>query len=143
MKNYYEILEINKSASKDEIKSAYKKLALKYHPDKNINNKEEAEKKFKEVSEAYEVLSDNQKKNNYDNGNNVIFNGENPFDVFDNIFKQHHHSFDVNFNSFSSNYSSVSTSTRIVGNQKITRTEKTIQTPNGTQTTVEEKIETI
>ncbi len=143
MKNYYEILEINKSASKDEIKSAYKKLALKYHPDKNITNKEEAEKKFKEVSEAYEVLSDNQKKNNYDNGSNIIFNGQNPFDVFDNIFKQHHHSFDINVNSFSSNYSSISTSTRIVGNQKITRTEKTIQTPNGTQTTVEEKIETI
>tara|TARA_B100001559_G_scaffold298468_1_gene283000 strand:+ start:185 stop:616 length:432 start_codon:yes stop_codon:yes gene_type:complete len=143
MKNYYEILEINKSANKDEIKSAYKKLALKYHPDKNITNKEEAEKKFKEVSEAYEVLSDNQKKNNYDNGSNIIFNGQNPFDVFDNIFKQHHHSFDINVNSFSSNFSSVSTSTRIVGNQKITRTEKTIQTPNGTQTTVEEKIETI
>ena len=143
MKNYYEILEINKSASKDEIKTAYKKLALKYHPDKNINNKEEAEKKFKEVSEAYEVLSDSQKKSNYDNGSNIIFNGQNPFDVFDNIFKQHHHSFDINVNSFSSNYSSISTSTRIVGNQKITRTEKTIQTPNGTQTTVEEKIETI
>ena len=62
MKNYYNILGVNKSSNKEEIKTAYKKLALKYHPDKNIDNKEEAENKFKEISEAYEVLSDDQKK---------------------------------------------------------------------------------
>ena len=64
MTNYYDTLNISKNATKDEIKNAYKKLAMKYHPDKNINNKEEAEKKFKEVAEAYEVLSDTQKKMN-------------------------------------------------------------------------------
>lgn len=64
-KNYYSLLEIDQSASADEIKKAYRKLALKYHPDKNHGNKE-AEEKFKEISEAYEVLKDNQKRASYD-----------------------------------------------------------------------------
>lgn len=66
MVTYYDILEINKNASDDEIKKAYKKLALKWHPDKNIENKESAEKKFKDISQAYSVLSDKQKRNEYD-----------------------------------------------------------------------------
>ena len=57
-RNYYEILEIAKNASETDIKKAYKRLALKWHPDKNPNNLKEAEKHFKEISEAYEVLSD-------------------------------------------------------------------------------------
>ena len=93
MKDYYNILGVNKSSNKEEIKTAYKKLALKYHPDKNIDNKEEAENKFKEISEAYEILSDDEKKNNYDNGQNIIIHNHNPFDIFENIFKQHHHFF--------------------------------------------------
>ena len=64
-KNYYDILGVDKNASADEIKSAYRKLAKKYHPDLNPNNAEAAEK-FKEVNEAYEVLSDTTKKANYD-----------------------------------------------------------------------------
>jgi len=64
-RDYYEVLGISKTASAGEIKSAYRKLALKYHPDKNPGNKE-AEEKFKEISEAYEVLSDAQKKQQYD-----------------------------------------------------------------------------
>lgn len=59
-KSYYEILEINKSASEAEIKKAYRKLALKWHPDKNHGNHHEAEIRFKEISEAYEVLSDSR-----------------------------------------------------------------------------------
>lgn len=64
-KDYYEILGVSKSASDDEIKKAYRKLAVKYHPDKNQGDKE-AEAKFKEVSEAHEVLSDKQKRARYD-----------------------------------------------------------------------------
>lgn len=56
-RDYYEVLEIQKGASDDEIKKAYRKLAKKYHPDLILDNKE-AEMKFKEVNEAYEVLSD-------------------------------------------------------------------------------------
>lgn len=59
-KCYYEVLEIKKSSSETEIKKAYRKLALKWHPDKNPNNQKEAEIKFKEISEAYEVLSDSK-----------------------------------------------------------------------------------
>ncbi len=65
-RDYYEVLEISKSATLDEIKKAYRKLALKYHPDRNPNNKHESEEKFKEVSEAYEVLSDQDKRARYD-----------------------------------------------------------------------------
>jgi curved DNA-binding protein len=64
-KDYYKILGIEKSATKDEIKKAYRKLALKYHPDRNPNDKA-AEEKFKEITEAHEVLSDPEKREKYD-----------------------------------------------------------------------------
>ena len=64
-RDYYEVLGVSKSAQKDELKKAYRKMAIKYHPDKNPDNKE-AEQKFKEAAEAYEVLSNEQKRQRYD-----------------------------------------------------------------------------
>jgi len=64
-RDYYEVLGLSKGASSDEIKKAYRKLALKYHPDRNTTDKD-AEHKFKEATEAYEVLSDTSKKSKYD-----------------------------------------------------------------------------
>jgi molecular chaperone DnaJ len=64
-RDYYEVLGVQKNASKDEIKKAYRKLAIQYHPDKNPGNKQ-AEEKFKEATEAYEILGDDQKKAAYD-----------------------------------------------------------------------------
>lgn len=65
MADYYDVLEVPKTATADEVKKAYRKKALKFHPDKNPNDKE-AEKRFKEISEAYEVLSDDKKRQMYD-----------------------------------------------------------------------------
>ncbi|MBP9040520.1 MAG: DnaJ domain-containing protein [Anaerolineaceae bacterium] len=64
-KDYYKVLGVERSATSDEIKKAFRKLAMKYHPDKNKDNKQ-AEEKFKEINEAYEVLSDPQKRERYD-----------------------------------------------------------------------------
>ena len=84
-RDYYEILGTNKSASAEEIKKAYRKSALKYHPDKNKGNKE-AEAKFKEASEAYHILSDKERKTNYDQFGHAAFEnsgGRGGFSNFD------------------------------------------------------------
>jgi molecular chaperone DnaJ len=73
-RDYYDILGVNKSASKEEIKKAYRTTAFKFHPDKNPGDKK-AEEKFKEASEAYGVLSDDQKKSNYDQLGHAAFQG--------------------------------------------------------------------
>ena len=65
-RDYYEVLGVSKSATDEELKKAYRRLAKKYHPDANPDNKAEAERKFKEVNEAYETLSDKQKRQMYD-----------------------------------------------------------------------------
>ena len=125
---------------------------MKYHPDRNqdCENKVKCEEKFKEISEAYEVLSDEQKKMNYDNGQNIIIQN-NPFDIFSSTFNFNPHNdniFDININGFNLgnaqvHSTSINTTTQIINNKKITKITKTIHTPNGVQTIVEEKTEYI
>lgn len=85
-RDYYDILGVTKSATDAELKSAYRKMALKWHPDRNQDKKEEAEKQFKEINEAYQVLSDKQKRQMYDQFGHAAFEqggggaaGGNPF----------------------------------------------------------------
>lgn len=83
-RDYYDILGVKKGAAKADIKSAYRKAALKWHPDKNPSNKKEAEEKFKEINEAYQVLSDDKKRQSYDQFGHAAFDqsagmGGNPF----------------------------------------------------------------
>ena len=73
-RDYYEVLGVGKSTPQEEIKKAYRKLALKYHPDKNKGNKA-SEEKFKEASEAYHVLSDKERRQNYDQFGHAAFDG--------------------------------------------------------------------
>lgn len=94
--DYYKLLGISRDASTDEIKKAYRKLAVKYHPDKNPGNKE-AEEKFKEISHAYEVLSNPEKRQRYDQfgesafqyggaGSGGFSGFHDPFDIFQDVF---------------------------------------------------------
>jgi molecular chaperone DnaJ len=84
-KDYYQILGITKNASENEIKKAYRKLAVKYHPDKNPGNKS-AEEKFKEASEAYAILSDPAKRSKYDRYGHSAFGQGNGFEGFSGSF---------------------------------------------------------
>ena len=86
--DYYKILGIKKDATDGEIKKAYRKLALKWHPDKNPNNREEAEEKFKKINEAYSVLSDKNKRRQYDKGGDFSFDfgSFNADDIFKDFF---------------------------------------------------------
>ena len=100
-RDYYEVLGVNRNASQDEIKKAYRTLSKKYHPDLNPDDKEKATEKFREVSEAYEVLGDEKKRQMYDNYGQAAFeNGGQGFsqggfnfntdfdisDIFENMF---------------------------------------------------------
>lgn len=94
-KDYYEILGVSKEATPEEIRKAYKRLALKWHPDKHVDDKKEAEEKFKEIAEAYSVLSDPDKKREYDTGGVDFdafadFDNFDPFAMFDSFFGSGH-----------------------------------------------------
>ena len=94
-RDYYEILGASRSATQEELKKAYRKLAVKYHPDKNPDDKE-AEERFKELGQAYEALSDPQKRAAYDQYGHAAFDGRSrggggagfhdPFDIFREVF---------------------------------------------------------
>lgn len=95
-KDFYELLGVNKTASADEIKKAYRKMAIKYHPDKNPGDKS-AEEKFKEISHAYEILSDTTKRSQYDQFGPEAFTSagragaaggdfHDPYDIFSQVF---------------------------------------------------------
>ena len=91
-KDFYEVLGIDRNSSPDEIKKAYRKLAIKYHPDKNPGD-EKAEEKFKEISNAFEVLKDEEKRQKYDQfghdafqGGGGFSRGVDPFDLFKDVF---------------------------------------------------------
>lgn len=87
--DYYKLLGVDKTVSDKELKKAYKKLAMKYHPDRNKDNKEEAEAKFKEISKAYNVLSDPNKRATYDKFGEEGLQGQgnfNPQDMFNDLF---------------------------------------------------------
>ncbi len=166
--DYYEILGIKKDATEAEIKKAYRKLALKWHPDKNPNNREEAEEKFKKINEAYSVLSDKNKRNQYDHGgihfdfggfnaNDIFkdfFGGKDPFadffkfdddDNFGGGFKfgadfgeNFGGSFQASFSSFSS-MGSKKSFTKTVNGKTIHRTEETVIKDGKKQVTVTER----
>ena len=144
MKDYYKILEVDRGCETDKIKKSYKKLALKYHPDKNNGD----DTKFKEISEAYEVLSDNNRRCQYDYNfsHNINFSTlGHQFMKPDDLFKQIFQNSDLdilasfmNDDNISSNSftKSVSSSVTIQNGKKIV---KTTTVENGI-TTTEEKI---
>lgn len=103
-RDYYEVLEVSKTATADEIKKAYRKKAIQYHPDKNPGNKE-AEEKFKEAAEAYEVLSNPEKRQRYDQYGHAGLSGDSGFSsggfTMDDIFSRFGDLFGGSFSGFS------------------------------------------
>lgn len=99
-KDYYEILGINRDATLEDIKKSYRKMALKYHPDKNLNDKN-SEEKFKESAEAYEILSNTEKRQKYDKFGHDGLTGNDRYSTMEDIFSSFGNIFDFgNFNEF-------------------------------------------
>tara|TARA_B100001996_G_C18563449_1_gene555516 strand:- start:29 stop:466 length:438 start_codon:yes stop_codon:yes gene_type:complete len=120
---YYSVLELPDNSSEELVKRQYKKLAIIYHPDKNSNKPQEerdnCEKKFKEISEAYEILTNKQKYNNNIMYNNCSNFNINPHDLFSQIFNQSNsQQFNVHFGSNMPNIVQTSTSVKIANGKK-------------------------
>lgn len=159
--SFYEVLGVKETDSDDTIRKAYKKLAVKWHPDKNQENKEQAEKKFKEISQAYDTLRDPKKRKEYDdfrkygsgqNFQNFDFGGfshfgqDMGFDFYDkmfhDIFKDFGKDDDLfkDFRSGGMQGASIKKSTVIINGKAVTRTEKTFVDKDGkTKTEVTEE----
>ena len=133
----YDLLGVGVNANDNDLKKAYRKLALKWHPDKNPNNIELATEKFNEISEAFEVLSDTQKRNQYNLFGNINSNQrpkQNPQDIFNNFFN------DINQDTFfenilnskmnSLNINNVNVRTNINTNTNFDRSFNPIFNPN-------------
>jgi len=157
VKEYYNILELQENCSTSDIKKNYKKMALKWHPDRNIENKDIAEEKFKKISEAYEVLNDDEKRHKYDKFGTLNVSDishVNPHNIFSQMFGQN--PFGQNplgqnggnqfmvFNMRSHNVTQQSTSHTVSINQcgkRILRTRITTRHPNGhVQVQVQEQV---
>jgi curved DNA-binding protein CbpA len=157
--NYYEVLGVKENATSEEIRKAYKKLAIKWHPDKNPDNKEFAEEKFKSISEAYNVLSDPKKREEWENYRNGGFNGDfnmndfdDPFEMFNSFFGKNpfedffndNNDFNFGFGEFNNGdgiSKSVKKTTVIKDGKTVTRTETTTIDKNGNKKVeVSEKI---
>lgn len=132
--NYYDILGINQNADLNIIKKAYRKLVTKWHPDKNLNNKIEAEKNFKLITEAYETLKDNNKRFVYNNSLNNK-----------NYFTNNRHTYNMNNffsnNQYQTNNTNIKTyvKTFIHNGRKVVK-KTTVQIDNGNLFTTEEII---
>ena len=132
--DYYKILELDKNCSLDDIKKSYKKLAFKWHPDRNITNKQEAEEKFKKISEAYNVLSKPELRKRYDmkeSFDDDNYDNVNPYDLFQSFFNSNIHKNNFFGNIFNNNFQNVGFNFESSHSSSFTSRQENIKIING------------